>query len=122
MGTDIMEEARDSSLLGHIPGFTHGNKSKALDEIIAKLPEESKAEGRADKRTLLWVSQQFSPSARSNKDSRWSVKGLKTGLFHHQVSSHQLNLVKTLISHSLSVLRSWYVAFSVGNLGAFTDI
>ncbi|CAI7584066.1 unnamed protein product [Penicillium palitans] len=69
------------------PGFvsTEKNKQKAFREMIASIPVAEQAEARGDIAILNEATQTFNPSARSDGQGKWKVRGLLTPLMVNQV-------------------------------------
>lgn len=69
------------------PGFvsTERNKQKAFREMLASIPVAEKAGARADISILDEATRTFNPSARSDGQGKWKVRGLKTSLMVNQV-------------------------------------
>lgn len=72
------------------PGFvsTEKNKQKAFREMIASIPVAEQAEARGDIAILNEATQTFNPSARSDGQGKWKVRGLLTPLMVNQVCVH----------------------------------
>lgn len=72
------------------PGFvsTEKNKQKAFREMIASIPVAEQAEAREDLSILNEATQTFNPSARSDGQGKWKVRGLSTCLMVNQVCVH----------------------------------
>ncbi|KGO68089.1 Helicase, C-terminal [Penicillium italicum] len=68
------------------PGFvsTEKNKRKAFREMLASIPVAEHAEARADVSILNEATQTFNPSARSDGQGKWKVRGLKASLMVNQ--------------------------------------
>ncbi|KAJ5199655.1 SNF2-related protein [Penicillium cf. griseofulvum] len=69
------------------PGFvsTEKNKQKAFREMIANIPVAERAGAREDISILNEATQTFNPSARSDGQGKWKVRGLKTNLMVNQI-------------------------------------
>lgn len=67
---------------------TAKNKRKAFAEMIASIPTTEKAQGRTDIAILDEATRTFNPSARSDGQGRWKIRGLKTPLMVNQVRVH----------------------------------
>jgi hypothetical protein len=69
------------------PGFvsTEKNKQKAFREMIANIPVAERAGAREDISILNEATQTFNPSARSDGQGKWKVRGLRTSLMVNQV-------------------------------------
>jgi hypothetical protein len=85
-GSDIIADAHASSLLGPIPGFTEANKEKALTQLIASIPSADRQEALSDKQVVIQATRKFTRRVKSDKRGGWRLPGLKTSLYHHQVS------------------------------------
>lgn len=72
------------------PGFvsTEKNKQKAFREMLASIPVAEQAEARGDISILNEATQTFNPSARSDGQGKWKVRGLVTSLMVNQVCVH----------------------------------
>ncbi|KAJ6147484.1 hypothetical protein N7497_009466 [Penicillium chrysogenum] len=64
---------------------TEKNKQKAFREMLASIPVAEKAGARADISILNEATRTFNPSARSDGQGKWRVRGLKTSLMVNQV-------------------------------------
>ncbi|CAI7674945.1 unnamed protein product [Penicillium discolor] len=69
------------------PGFvsTEKNKQKAFREMLASIPVAEQAEARGDISILNEAIQTFNPSARSDGQGKWKVRGLVTSLMVNQI-------------------------------------
>ncbi|KAJ5355842.1 Helicase C-terminal [Penicillium concentricum] len=69
------------------PGFvsTEKNKQKAFKEMLASIPVAEKAGARADISLLDEATRTFNPSARSDGQGKWKVRGLQTSLMVNQI-------------------------------------
>jgi hypothetical protein len=85
-GSDIIGDAQTNSAMGPIPGFTAGNKEKALTELIASIPAAGREEAVPDRQVVIDATRKFTRRVRSDKRGGWRLSGLKTSLYHHQVS------------------------------------
>ncbi|OQE27022.1 hypothetical protein PENFLA_c006G08544 [Penicillium flavigenum] len=64
---------------------TEKNKQKAFREMLASIPVAEKAGARADISILDEATRTFNPSARSDGQGKWRVRGLKTSLMVNQI-------------------------------------
>ncbi|OQE44262.1 hypothetical protein PENCOP_c002G01841 [Penicillium coprophilum] len=69
------------------PGFvsTERNKQKAFKEMLAIIPVAEKPGARADILLLDEATKTFNPSARSDGQGKWKIRGLKTSLMVNQI-------------------------------------
>lgn len=95
--SDIIGDSQTNSSLPSIPGFTRGDKEKALTELVASIPAAGRDEGIPDKQAVLEATRKFTGRVRSDKRGGWRLSGLKTSLFHHQVSFLHMPEKKKLI-------------------------
>ncbi|KAJ5782252.1 hypothetical protein N7457_004026 [Penicillium paradoxum] len=64
---------------------TERNKSKAFAEMIASIPTEERGQARTDIAILDEATKTFNPSARSDGEGKWKIRGLKTPLMVNQI-------------------------------------
>ncbi|KAJ5894244.1 hypothetical protein N7495_005935 [Penicillium taxi] len=84
----IISSAQENEASAAIPGFKSGNRVKALDELIANIPNltpEDKKKATTDKKNILRAIDNFSHKPKSDNKGGWKMKGLKTGLMNHQI-------------------------------------
>ncbi|KAJ5177544.1 Helicase C-terminal [Penicillium coprophilum] len=69
------------------PSFvsTEKNKQKAFKEMLASIPVAEKPGARADILLLDEATKTFNPSARSDGQGKWKIRGLKTSLMVNQI-------------------------------------
>jgi hypothetical protein len=74
------------------PGFNSTVKATALSELIASIPEEERKTATADKNALLDATKKFSGYRAMKADGQggWRLKGMKSSLYHYQVSDLDL--------------------------------
>lgn len=83
---NVVETAHTNASLPAIPSFTEKDKEKALLQLIASIPAADQAQAKTDMQTILEATRKFIPSARSDGQGGWKIKGMKTSLYHYQVS------------------------------------
>jgi hypothetical protein len=71
------------------------DKEKSLREIITKLRGSDQAEAKADKTRCIVASRKFKSSAKLLGNG-WKINGLKTPLYHYQVSDFQSRMMLLL--------------------------
>ena len=92
--SSIIASAKENAALPEIPTFTNTDKSKALNELIASLPDlspEDQAAAKSDRQRILEATRKFDHKPSSDGAGGWKVKGLKTSLSHHQVRRAMFN-------------------------------
>lgn len=87
-GSNVFQDTEQNSGMAP-PTFAEGTtrRSKALSQLIADVPQESKRTAQIDKRYLDEAMKSFSGqrSIQPAEDGNWSLKGLKVTLKHYQV-------------------------------------
>lgn len=85
LSTNLVEEAQSNASLPAIPTFSKANKQKALAELIASIPNADHKETTSDKKDIIEASKRFQPSARTDGNNGWKIRGIKSSLYHYQV-------------------------------------
>jgi hypothetical protein len=85
------------------PGFVsrEKNKQKAFREMLASIPVAEKAGARADISILDEATKTFNPSARSDGQGKWRVRGLQTSLMVNQVCVTRSLLLNTILTFGI---------------------
>lgn len=87
-GSNVFQDTEQNSGLALPPTFdATTRRSKALSQLIADVPKESKRTAQIDKRYLDDAMKSFTGqrSIAPAEDGNWSLKGLKVTLKHYQV-------------------------------------
>ncbi|EKV11056.1 SNF2 family helicase, putative [Penicillium digitatum PHI26] len=86
MSSKILSTANANANASDVPGSQKKDKSKALAEVIAKLPKNDRLQAKKDVAELIESSKRFTPSAKI-VTMNWEVRGLNTLLKHHQLKA-----------------------------------
>ena len=83
---DYIEVSRENAALDPVLDSDLADKRKAMDEIIASVPDADKLAAKLDAKLVLDASRKYRGRVK-HVSGKWKVKGLKTTLFHYQVRS-----------------------------------
>ena len=92
---NVVEASERNALLPELVHPSQTNRDRALAEIVATIPTEGRAEALSDRRKVKEAAKNFDNKIRYAGEGLWSLKGLKTKLHHHQVSTNGLYSPRT---------------------------
>lgn len=82
--SNIYEDANRNVDRPHLALVTHTNKEKALKAFLAGVPLDDRDNVRGEKTNILKATKTLG-NVRADGNGRWSLKGMKCSLLHHQV-------------------------------------
>ncbi|RMZ79161.1 hypothetical protein DV738_g3421, partial [Chaetothyriales sp. CBS 135597] len=87
MPYDLPQQVQNNLREPSPPRFTSTNKTEALKQLIASIPEPQRELHRQDKNDLLTATKKFKGhgAMRPDGEGKWRLRGLKTTLHHYQV-------------------------------------
>ncbi|KAJ5091919.1 hypothetical protein NUU61_006789 [Penicillium alfredii] len=82
---DIIASVQKNSSMGPLHVSSLKDKQKALSEVVANVPIKDQAAAISDKHLLIEATKKFFWKAKTDGKGGWTIKGLKSGLYHHQL-------------------------------------
>ncbi|KAK1140042.1 hypothetical protein N8T08_010951 [Aspergillus melleus] len=98
--SNLIQDAQANALLPAIPRFNKTDKQKALTELIASIPNADQKETNSDKKEILEASKKFNPSAKSDGNNGWKIRGIKSSLYHYQLLGTGFMRARELSDHA----------------------
>lgn len=85
--TNIIGPAQANAERPDMPTFTSKDKSKALQELIASIPNSEQRLHSSEKNAILEASKKFDGrgAIRSDGQGGWKLRGMESSLYHHQL-------------------------------------
>ncbi|KIW44355.1 uncharacterized protein PV06_05369 [Exophiala oligosperma] len=85
--TNIIGPAQANAERPDMPTFTSKDKSKALQELLASIPNSEQRLHSSEKNAILEASKKFNGQGaiRSDGQGGWKLRGMESSLYHHQL-------------------------------------
>ncbi|KIW13169.1 hypothetical protein PV08_08356 [Exophiala spinifera] len=85
--TNIIGPAQANAERPDMPTFSSKDKSKALKELIASIPNSEQRLHSSEKNAILEASKKFNGhgAIRSDGQGGWKLRGMESSLYHHQL-------------------------------------